>query len=68
MCLSANDALEPGTKLGYYHTDFFPFMGTDQLPLMISPGECIYVLNDTANASFEVSFMWAEIPAYKAEL
>jgi hypothetical protein len=68
VSISNNSAAFPGTQLGYFHQDFIPFMSTDQLPLIVSPGEAIYVATNTANAAFEVVFTWAEIPAYKAEL
>ena len=68
VCISNNDGAFPGTQLGYFHQDFVPFMSTNQLPLIVSPTQAIYIATNDANAQFEVAFTWAEIPAYKAEL
>jgi hypothetical protein len=68
VCISADSAATPGSNIGYWQTDAVPFMSTDQLPYIISPGEAIYVRNNTTNEQFVVTFVWAEIPAYKAEL
>ena len=68
VLISASDAAIPGTTIGFYHQDFTPFMATGNLPLVISPGQAIYIGNNTANADLEVTFWWAEIPAYKGEV
>lgn len=63
-----NGSATPGTRLFTFRQttmfDQFP----DDVPLVISPGQSIYFHNETANARLDVMVVFAEIPAYKAEL
>jgi len=56
-----------GTKIGEFN------LNTEQLipsnmPLIFSPEQCITFNNQAVNSALEATLIWAEIPAYKAEL
>ena len=58
----------PGSIIGNIYTDRETLLTSDHMPLIISPGECMYAAEQTANQATEQTIWWAEIPAYKAEL
>ena len=67
VMISAVDTAAAGQKLGV------TVAGMDHLfpvefPMIISPGQAIYALNLTAGGNLAMTWIWAEIPAYKAEL
>ena len=64
VMISSNDNTAPGTFLGGWNNQHLPL---DEA-YIISPTECIYFMNHTADAAMELTMIWAEIPAYKAEL
>ncbi len=69
VIISNNAAATPGTQLGAFITgpDLDSFGQSNLLPV-ISPLESVYFSRVTANAGLRMTFAWAEIPAYKAEL
>jgi hypothetical protein len=68
IIISSNDNTQPGSTIGSLDNVLNPSMDTNQVPLIISPGESIYLFSETANTAMKVGFIWAEIPAYRAEL
>ena len=68
VIISSNDNTQPGSTMAGLDNVLNPSMDTNQLPLIISPGESIYLFSETANTAMKAGFIWAEIPAYRAEL
>ena len=68
IMISNNDNAFPGTRFASIYEDFKPFITTHQVPMIVSPGQAIYLASQTANTALYTTFTWAEIPAYKAEL
>ena len=68
IMISASAAAKPGTRFASLYEDTTPFLTTHQVPMIISPGQAIYMADQTANQSLEATITWAEIPAYKGEL
>jgi hypothetical protein len=68
VIISSNDNTQPGSTMFSLDNVLNPSMDTNQVPLIISPGESIYLFSETADTAMKVGFIWSEIPAYKAEL
>jgi hypothetical protein len=68
VVVSATTAANPGTIIGDFRPDRQPFLTTNQVPMIISPGQVIYNRDDNANTQALQTIVWAEIPAYKAEI
>jgi len=69
IILNGNAAAPPGVNINTYDTPGAPRSIRDEdIPLIVSPEQCIYVHHASANTGVRVGFTWAEIPAYKAEL
>jgi hypothetical protein len=69
IMLNGNHAVNPGVELQKVDTRGDPDrLHWSEMPMIVSPGQCIYVASRDLNTAFRVGFMWAEIPAYKAEL
>ena len=68
IILSGNETSTLGTVLAQYNSDADPDIITNQIPLIISPGQCIRVVNNVSNTAISATFTWVEVPAYKAEL
>jgi hypothetical protein len=66
--ISADGTSNPGTRLGFFSEDAQIFGGAFSIPLILSPGEAFYLSNNTAGETLNSTIIWAEIPAYKAEL
>ena len=64
ILISNSDNTVPGTLLGAWNNAHIPL---DE-PFIVSPTESIYFRNTTPNAAMELTILWAEIPAYRAEL
>jgi hypothetical protein len=57
----------PGELLFSFNTGDQTAVG-NPIPLIVSPGQVIYVANHTTGDQLEASICWVELPAYKAEL
>ena len=69
ILISNNLAANPGQQLCTDNDTYDEVYKWDRgSPLIISPGQAIYVKASAANVALEVCFKWLEIPAYKAEL
>jgi len=68
VIISSNDNLVPGTQFASYDDVLNPTLTTHQVPMIISPGQAIYCMTETANTAMKMTITWAEIPAYQAEL
>jgi len=68
IVISSNDALVPGVLLGQFDLTTQPFLQTNDVPIVITPGEAFYMKVHAANNSALQNIYWAEIPAYQAEL
>ena len=69
ILLNSTHASKPGVQLGDYHTAGDPdWFSKNRIPLIVSPGQCIYLADGTANQTLYTTFTWVEIPAYRAEL
>jgi len=68
IILSGNETSPTGTVLATYNSDADPDIITNQLPMIVSPGQCIRVIHNAANTQIKATFTWVEVPAYKAEL
>jgi hypothetical protein len=67
VLINSADAAAPGQILGDLEVGLNQFLPT-QMPLIVSPEQCIYFLDNTANERFAATISWVEIPAYRAEL
>ena len=65
--INSTDNTYPGTGLGQIKVGLNQFLPTE-MPLIVSPEQCIYFINWTANEDFQVTMTWVEMPAYKGEL
>jgi hypothetical protein len=65
--ISSADTAYPGTELGQIEPGINQFLPME-MPLIITPEQCIYFINWTANEELQLSIVWVEMPAYKAEL
>ena len=69
ILLNGNHAANPGTQLGLYHTFGDPdWFSQNRIPLLVSPGEVIYIASPVAGGTLVCTWTWVEIPAYRAEL
>lgn len=68
ILINVADGSFPGTRFGHLYEDNKPFIDTNQVPMIVSPGQAIYIADQTANTTFSATITWVEIPAYKAEL
>jgi hypothetical protein len=69
IIVNGNHAVPPGVELTQFDTQNDPdILSEKRIPLLVSPGQVIYVAHGTANVYMRVSFVWVEIPAYRAEL
>jgi len=69
ILVNGNHAANPGTQLGSYHTAGEPdWFSQNRIPLLVSPGEVIYISGNIAGGVMVCTWTWVEIPAYKAEL
>lgn len=67
ICISSVDAAAPGTLWGRFQVDDWHQISPD-IPMIVKPTEAIYFSNPTIGNDLELTIVWAEIPAYKAEL
>jgi len=67
VLINSADGAFPGTALGELEVGLNQFLPT-QMPLIVSPEQCIYFIDWTANERFAATICWVEIPAYRAEL
>ena len=65
--ISSKDTAYPGTELGQIEPGLNQFLPME-MPLIVSPEQCIYFINWTANEELQMTLVWVEMPAYKAEL
>ena len=68
IIISSDDNTSPGTLIGQFDLTTQPFLQTNDVPLVLSPGEAFYIRPSASNSSALQNIFWAEIPAYKAEL
>ena len=69
VIVNGNHAANPGVSLTQFDTQNDPdLLSENRIPLLVSPGQVIYVAHGTSNTYMRVSFCWVEIPAYRAEL
>jgi hypothetical protein len=69
IIVNGNHASPPGTLLTEFDTANDPdILKSNRIPLLVSPGQVIYVQHNTVDTNFQVGICWVEIPAYKAEL
>ena len=68
VIIRSNDTAVPGTEFGSYDEILNPTLTTHQVPIIISPGQAVYMIAETPNTAFKTCITWAEIPAYRAEL
>ena len=68
VAVGATTAANPGSIIGDFRPDRQPFLTTNRVPMIISPGQVIYNRDDNANTNALQTIVWAEIPAYKAEI
>ena len=69
ILVNGNHAANPGVRLGSYRTEAFAdWYAQNRIPLLVSPGEVIYIADTQVNRPLVTTFCWVEIPAYKAEL
>jgi hypothetical protein len=67
VCISAVDTATPGTLWGRFQVDDWHQI-SPTIPMIVKPTEAIYFTNPTTGNDLELTIVWAEIPAYKAEL
>jgi hypothetical protein len=67
VIINASDGSSPGTDLGIWTVGINQYLPTE-MPITISPLESIYFINWTADEKLKLTLVWAEIPAYRAEL
>jgi len=68
IVLNGNGAANPGVKLLEFSDDVEAIGRQPYMPMIISPGQVIYMSNQTAAAHLTASMTWVEVDAYKAEL
>jgi len=68
VVVGATTSANPGTIIGNFRPDQQPFLTTNILPMIITPGNVIYTRDDDTATAVIHSIVWAEIPAYQAEL
>ena len=68
VVVSATTSDNPGTIIGNFRPDQQPFLTTNTLPMILTPGNVIYTRDDDTDTAVVQNIIWAEIPAYKAEL
>ena len=69
IILNGSIAAVPGQSLGaFYRASEGDVIHAVDWPFIVSPGQCIYVQQKDADTHAQVGIIWAEIPAYKAEL
>mgnify|MGYP004453099639 CR=1 FL=1 len=66
--IAGRDAAPPVTVIANFSATNDPDLITKHIPLIVSPGQCIVVVCNTANTEIKPTFIWVEAPAYKAEL
>jgi hypothetical protein len=57
----------PGQQLFTFHSGN-QIAVDHNIPLIVSPGKCIYIANHSTATELGCNICWVEIPAYKAEL
>ena len=67
IVINATQAAYPGTKLGRIEVGVNQFLPME-MPLIVSPEQCIYFMNQTLNEALRLTLCWVEMPAYRAEL
>jgi len=68
IMLNGNGASNPGVTLLQFSDDVPSIGRSPYMPMILSPGEVIYMSNQTAAAHLTASITWVEVDAYKAEL
>jgi len=70
VLLNGDIAATPGQALSLFDNaaEQIDIVDDKRIPLLVSPGQCIYVQHSQVNVNVRASFCWVEIPAYKAEL
>jgi hypothetical protein len=69
IIVNGDHAALPGVELTQFDTQNDPdILGANRLPLLVSPGQVIYVAHSATATDVRVSLCWVEIPAYRAEL
>ena len=68
IILNGNGASNPGVTLLQFSDDVESIARSPYMPMIVSPGEVIYMSNQTAAAHLTGSITWVEIDGYKAEL
>lgn len=66
--ISTTASGSPGTAIACFPTDRGGMLVDNMIPLIVSPGQAIHCVEQTANQLSNQTIWWVEMDAYKAEL